>query len=172
MWNRTFGGSGADYAYSVVETSSGGYALAGYTYSFGPSQDFWLVIFFPAPAHSWFETQTVINLLSGASTTLTFLWNTTDMPYGNYTLSAYATPVPTETDTADNTYTDGIILITITGDVNGDRTVETSDLSDLKKAYGSKPGDLNWNSNCDLNSDDKIDAADLFRLSKNYGKTI
>jgi len=170
LWNSTFGGASSDVAYSVVQTGDGGYALAGYTDSFGAGvYDFWLV---KIPAISWYETQTVTNLLSKTSTTLTFLWNTTGVPYGNYTLSAYATPVPTETDTADNTYTAGIILITITGDVNGDRTVETSDLSDLKKAYGSKPGDLNWNSNCDLNSDDKIDASDLFHLSKNYGKTV
>ena len=35
LWNRTFGGSGNDVARSIVELSDGGFALAGYTTSFG-----------------------------------------------------------------------------------------------------------------------------------------
>ena len=43
-WTRTYGGERLDVAYSVVETSDGGYAIAGLTYSFGAgSADFWLV---------------------------------------------------------------------------------------------------------------------------------
>ena len=45
-WSRTYGGIGKDSTThaSVVETSDGGYALAGYTASFGAgSWDFWLV---------------------------------------------------------------------------------------------------------------------------------
>jgi len=43
-WNRTYGGTGFDYAYSLVATSDGGYALAGYTDSFGTGNyDFWLI---------------------------------------------------------------------------------------------------------------------------------
>jgi hypothetical protein len=43
-WSQTYGGSGDDYAYSVVQTSDGGYAIAGYTDSSGAgSYDFCLV---------------------------------------------------------------------------------------------------------------------------------
>jgi len=43
-WNQTYGGAYADYAYSLVETSDGGYVIAGRTLSFGAgSNDFWLV---------------------------------------------------------------------------------------------------------------------------------
>jgi len=43
-WNQTYGGIGDDVARSLVATSDGGYALAGYTYSFGAgNEDFWLV---------------------------------------------------------------------------------------------------------------------------------
>jgi hypothetical protein len=44
MWDRTYGGAGLDYAYSLVQTVDGGYALAGQTDPFGTGdQNFWLV---------------------------------------------------------------------------------------------------------------------------------
>jgi len=44
MWSQTYGGAENDYANSVVQTSDGGYAIAGYTKSFGAgNHDFWLV---------------------------------------------------------------------------------------------------------------------------------
>jgi len=44
QWNKTYGGAGDDEARSLVQTSDGGYALAGYTKSFGAGySDFWLV---------------------------------------------------------------------------------------------------------------------------------
>ena len=43
-WNRTYGGTNVDGAWAFMQTSDGGYALAGYTYSFGAGGgDFWLV---------------------------------------------------------------------------------------------------------------------------------
>jgi len=43
-WSKTYGGSGRDTAYSVIQTRDGGYALAGITYSYGAGNgDFWLV---------------------------------------------------------------------------------------------------------------------------------
>jgi len=43
-WDQTYGGAGSDTLRSVVQTSDGGYALAGYTWSFGAGfADFWLV---------------------------------------------------------------------------------------------------------------------------------
>jgi hypothetical protein len=44
QWNRTYGGAGQDYAQSLVATTDGGYAIAGWTASFGAgSVDSWLV---------------------------------------------------------------------------------------------------------------------------------
>lgn len=44
LWTRTYGGSQPDYAYSAQETSDGGYAIFGYTQSFGAGNtDFYLV---------------------------------------------------------------------------------------------------------------------------------
>jgi hypothetical protein len=43
-WNKTYGGTGDDGAHSLVKTSDGGYALTGFTHSFGAGfYNFWLV---------------------------------------------------------------------------------------------------------------------------------
>jgi len=44
LWNKTYGGSSDDCAYSIVIDSDNGYVLAGYTYSFGSGDsDAWLI---------------------------------------------------------------------------------------------------------------------------------
>jgi predicted secreted protein len=44
QWNETYGGANQEEAWSVVQTSDGGYAIAGWTDSFGAGGgDFWLV---------------------------------------------------------------------------------------------------------------------------------
>ncbi|MCK4435140.1 hypothetical protein KAU92_06580, partial [Candidatus Bathyarchaeota archaeon] len=44
QWNQTYGGVDWDYALSLVQTSDGGYAIAGTTESFGAGgRDFWLI---------------------------------------------------------------------------------------------------------------------------------
>ena len=44
MWNHSYGGTNFDAAISLVVTSDGGYAIAGFTSSFGAGDaDFWLV---------------------------------------------------------------------------------------------------------------------------------
>jgi hypothetical protein len=115
---------------------------------------------------------TTVTLAPAESTTILFTWNTTGVSPGFYTIKARASQVLGETSLSDNTCIDGTVLVTILGDVDGDGAVGTSDLIAFCDAYGSEPGDSNWDVYCDLNGDDKIDASDLFDLSKNYGGSI
>ena len=56
-WSQTYGGSGDDEAYSVIQTSDGGYALAGYTSSSGAGYyDFYLVKTDSAGNMQWSKT--------------------------------------------------------------------------------------------------------------------
>lgn len=59
------------------------------------------------------ETQTVTNLTPGAQRMLTFSWNTSGVPEGDYTISAVASSVPEETDEGDNTYIDGVVAVVV-----------------------------------------------------------
>ena len=44
VWDKTYGGSGGDGASSLIQTTDGGYAVAGYTYSKGAGkEDFWVI---------------------------------------------------------------------------------------------------------------------------------
>lgn len=52
-------------------------------------------------------------LASGEKMNVTFAWNTTGFSLGNYTLSAYAWPVPYEVETIDNLYIDGTVQINL-----------------------------------------------------------
>jgi len=52
QWNKTYGGTGTDYANSMIQTGDGGYALAGHTYSFAiGGSDLWLVKLTPSPIY-------------------------------------------------------------------------------------------------------------------------
>jgi outer membrane protein assembly factor BamB len=106
------------------------------------------------------QTQT-ITLPKGDSTTIIFKWNTTGFAKGNYTIKAIADTVSGETDTDDNTKVDGIVLVSIAGDVNGDHLVDISDLSIVVNATPSAPGWPNWNPNADINDDGVCDISDL-----------
>ena len=57
------------------------------------------------------ETLTAASLFPGNQTALVFIWNTTSLDRGNYIISAFAEPVPNETETADNSYMDGIVNV-------------------------------------------------------------
>jgi parallel beta-helix repeat protein len=112
-----------------------------------------------------------ITLPSGNSTTLTILWNTTTTPKGNYTIKAHITPLPTETDTTDNTHIDGTVLVTIPGDVNGDRTVNMKDLySCLTLRFGCDLGEECYVPNYDVNCDGKINMADIYTAVLHFGE--
>lgn len=57
QWTKTIGGSSADIAYSITQTSDGGYAVAGWTYSFGSGNaDIYVVKLNPTGIIEWTRT--------------------------------------------------------------------------------------------------------------------
>lgn len=111
-----------------------------------------------------------LTLAAGNFTVLTFAWNTTGFAKSNYTISAYAWPVPNEIDTAENMYEDGQIQITMPGDTNGDKKVDGKDIAIIARGFGSLAGQGRYTPNADINSDGKIDGKDIVIVAKNFGK--
>jgi parallel beta-helix repeat protein len=121
-------------------------------------------------------TQKIENLANGDSTTLMSTWNTTNLTYGNYTITVVATPVTNETNTADNNCTSWV-TVTIPGDIDGDFKVGLYDITLLAWAYGFTPStpsfpSRGWNPNADIASPwNVIGLSDLVTLALHYGWT-
>jgi hypothetical protein len=57
------------------------------------------------------------------------------------------------------------------GDINYDGKVSLADLVELARAYGSRPGDPNWDPNADIDHNGVVGLADLVILAQHYGQT-
>jgi hypothetical protein len=56
------------------------------------------------------------------------------------------------------------------GDADGDGDVDTTDQAILMAAFGSHPGDPNWNLAADFNGDNSVGMTDAMILGQNFGK--
>jgi len=105
-------------------------------------------------------------------TTITFSWNTSGFVKGNYTIWAHAEPLLGETDIDDNTLTDGLVRVTIPGDVAEPfGFVDMTDIGWICLAYASTPAHPQWNPNMDINNDNIVDMTDIGYACLNYAKT-
>jgi len=96
-------------------------------------------------------TLVIPSLAPSAQTTLTFTWDTTGFDKGLYRIKAVADTVPEETDTADNTYIDGWVRVTMIGDiVEPWGMVNIFDVAAAAAAFGSYPGHPRWNPDADV----------------------
>jgi len=57
-------------------------------------------------------------------------------------------------------------------DVNRDGRVNILDIFAVARAFGSKPGDPNWNQAADLDNNGVINILDIFAVAKDFGKTM
>ena len=124
---------------------------------------------------------TNITLASRNSVILNFTWNTTGFAKGNYTIWAYAWPVPDEIDTDDNTKVDGFVWIGVPCDVTGpiqgvpDGVCNMRDIGYICNHFGTKPSSLNWDPNCDVTGptrgvpDGIVNMRDIGEACRNFG---
>jgi hypothetical protein len=64
----------------------------------------------------------------------------------------------------------GFDLLLLNGDVDDDNEVTIGDYAQLSSAFGSSPGDPNWNAMADLDGDDEVTIGDFSLLSNNFGE--
>ncbi len=129
-------------------------------------------------------TQTINNMSNGTSAIITYNWSTTGFALGNYTMSAYALPVPGETNTADNTFTDGVVTVSIVGDITGgtpslvdfvpDGKVDMKDVAVVARFFSQNapPGPPNSDVTGPIAGvpDGKIDMRDVGTVARHFGE--
>ena len=115
-----------------------------------------------------FSTLLDVNLSSGNSTAILFVWNTTGFAFGNYTISAYAEAVAGETNTANNNFTCVTpVHVGVPADISGatpgvpDGVCAMRDIAYIIAHFNGKPGEPKWDPNADVNDDDVINMKDI-----------
>jgi hypothetical protein len=121
-------------------------------------------------ANSTALTTQTVTLQNMTSTTITVTLDSSSFAYGKLSIWANASTVPGEVNTANNTFNDGNVTVTILGDVNGDFKVTLADLVLLANAYNSQPGSPKWNPNADLNGNGVVNLSDLVIMALHYGQ--
>ena len=112
-----------------------------------------------------------VTLSSGTKADVLFVKSSSSFSKGYYTLNASADLVSGETEIDDNTLADGWVLVTIPGDVNGDKKANILDAIVLANAFDSKPGDSNWHPNADINADNRVNILDAIVLASHFGQS-
>jgi len=65
---------------------------------------------------------------------------------------------------------DGVDVTLLNGDIDGDNEVTLFDFGALVAAFGSMPGDSNWNPDADLDGDEEVTLFDFGILVRNFGQ--
>ena len=121
------------------------------------------------------ETEIATKLVTvpiGGVVTVNFTWPTANYTFGGYIIWAYAWPVPEETFTSDNNYTDGQVLVLWPGDVQlAYRKIDMKDIAYVARRFLLPPTDPLWDPNADLNNDGKVDMKDIGTVAKYFGLT-
>jgi hypothetical protein len=122
-------------------------------------------------------TQMVTALASGASTTLTFVWNTSAATIGAHTITATATGVSSDANPANDAASKTVTVVfpSPTGsstDLNGDREVNMKDVGAVGVAFGTQEGDPRWNPAADVNGDTIVNIMDVALVCQDFGKIL
>ena len=112
-----------------------------------------------------------------SSTSTVLVWNTTGFAYGNYTIWAYAEPLPGEIDVKDNNCTCAVpVHVGVPGDISGptvgvyDGTTNMRDINYMITLFNTYPSSSNWNPNADVNNDGTVNMRDIQIAILNFNK--
>lgn len=110
----------------------------------------------------------VVALHNGTSQSVTFTWYTEGFAKGRYTISANCTLLEGEIDVLDNSFTLGVVKVTIPGDIDGDFFVNIKDatLVGFYWLQHSPPAPAN----IDINGDGIINIKDATIVGLNWLK--
>ncbi|UCE16291.1 MAG: PD40 domain-containing protein, partial [Candidatus Bathyarchaeota archaeon] len=110
-----------------------------------------------------------ISLSAGQVMPVKFIWETSGIAPGIYTITAEVNVVQNETDTADNIFINGAVLVRIPGDANLDGWVELGDFDIWLDNFGKKSHRCPPGLYPDFNNDGLVDMLDFFVWRENFG---
>ena len=92
---------------------------------------------------------------------------------GRYSLKATVDSdnAVSEDNELNNDKTKNDFVVTVMGDINGDKKVNILDGVKLSLAYTGTPGSTQWNDAVDLNHDNAVNLNDAIRISIHWGET-
>ncbi|MGV7224948.1 MAG: hypothetical protein ACQ9MH_25955 [Nitrospinales bacterium] len=168
QWQKTYGGSSDEIAYSLDKAHGGGYIMAGYTWSFGK--------FDPSNRHFWVLQINENGDIPYCSAMGPSQANVSEpeiydpLPY----TPVVGIPDPTVTTTDASVETTGYVMTPIcslTGDFNMDDAVDASDLTAFVPGFGTVDCGSGEPCTGDIESDNDMDGSDLSILAKTYGRS-
>jgi hypothetical protein len=114
-----------------------------------------------------------LTLNIGDSVVVTFVWNTTGLATGNYTVHAEVDAVPEESNVENNMLYDGTILVSIVGDITGpagrpDGKVDMFDVGNVARRFMAKSPSPDYNPNSDINDDGIINMFDIALVARHF----
>ena len=127
--------------------------------------------FVSAKANSTLIENQTVTLNSGQTKTVSFQWDPSSLPRGNYIITSQATKVTGEVNFANNSATGPTFALRFKGDVNGDCKVDIIDLSTVGAAFGSTNGSPAYKPAADLNNDGTINIVDLVLVAGAFGQS-
>jgi len=111
-----------------------------------------------------------VHLSAGQLMPLEFMWNTSNVIPGTYTIIANASIIgEIDTNPADNTFSDGVIQVRIPGDADFSGLVDLYDFGLWVKNYGRAPEEWLTDVYPDFDNDYDVDLYDFEVWRNNYG---
>jgi len=112
----------------------------------------------------------VITIEEGNNFNNTYVWNTSDVQPGRYSIIVQAALAPDEVKASNNIFVDGSLLLIMITDLDVNGAIDIVDIAITAKAYGSRIGDDEWNQEADLDSNGVIDILDVATVAQDFGK--
>jgi len=100
----------------------------------------------------------------------TYVWNTSSMQPGRYSLTVRSELVTEEVNASNNIFINGPFTLTMLTDLDMNGAVNILDIAVAAKSYGARLGDEGWNKEADLDDNGIINIVDIASVARDFGK--
>jgi hypothetical protein len=111
-----------------------------------------------------------LTMTNGDGLRMVLFWNTTGFAKGYYNLTTIV-ELSQDSDSMDNTLVCPNILVSLPGDLNGDKFVNAKDAVVLGTAFNSHQGESAYKPNADINDDCYVNAKDAVILGRYFNQS-